>query len=136
MSGTVSIENDEVVLELHGVDEILSIKRSMHIPLNKIVSVSTEDVSWGVFQSMKIAGTNLPGHVKDGRFYIPHEGLVFFEMHHPEKCITINLDHERYKKVIFEVEDKEEAATLIRNAISSDQLTHSLDEQVTETEGK
>ena len=134
LSGTVSIENDEVVLELHGVDEILSIKRSMHIPLNKIVSVSTEEVSWGVFKTIKVAGTDLPGHYKDGRFYVPHEGLVFFEMHHPDKCITINLDHERYKQVIFEVDDKESAATLIRNAISNSQLTHLNDEVISEND--
>ena len=116
MSGTVNIENDEVVLELHGVDEILSIKRSMHIPIKNIVSVSTEEVSWGVFKTIKVAGADLPGHYKDGRFYVPHEGLVFFEMHHPDKCITINLDHERYKQVIFEVDDKESAAALIEGA--------------------
>lgn len=136
MSGTVSIENDEVVLEIHGVDEILSIKRSMHIPLKNIISVSTEDVSWGVFKTIKVAGTDLPGHYKDGRFYIPHEGLVFFEMHHPDKCITINIDHERYKKVIFEVEDKESAAMMIKNAISSEQLTHSYDESVPKMDGE
>jgi hypothetical protein len=127
LSGTVSIENDEVVLELHGIDEFLSFKRSMHIPLKNIVSVSTEEVSWGVFKAIKVAGTNLPGHYKDGRFYIPHEGLVFFEMHHPDKCITINTNHERYKKIVFEVEDKESAAMLINNALSSTQLTHEND---------
>jgi len=127
LSGTVSIENDEVVLELHGVDEILSIKRSMHIPLKNIVSVSTEDVSWGVFKTIKVAGTDLPGHYKDGRFYVPHDGLVFFEMHHPDKCITINTDHERYKQIIFEVDDKESAAMLINNALSNNQLTHEND---------
>ena len=136
MSGTVSIENDEVVLEIRGIDEILSFKRSMHIPLNKIVSVSTEAVSWGVFKTMKVAGADLPGHIKDGRFYVPHEGLVFYEMHNPDKCITINLDHERYKQVIFEVEDKEEAARMIKDAMSSEQLTHANDETVAELEGK
>jgi len=136
LSGTVKIENDEVVLELHGVDEILSIKRSMRIPLKSIISVSTEDVSWGVFKTIKVAGADLPGHYKDGRFYIPHEGLVFFEMHHPDSCITINLDHERYKKVVFEVEDKESAATMIRNAMSSEQLIHSYDENVSELDGE
>lgn len=132
MSGTVSIENDEVVLELHGVDEFLSFKRSMHIPLNKIVSVSTEKVSWKVFETLKIAGADLPGHVKDGRFYVPHEGMVFYELHHPDKCITINLDHDRYKQVIFEVEDKEAAAEMIKDALSNEQLTHSLDENVSQ----
>jgi hypothetical protein len=135
LSGTVSIENDEVVLELHGVDEFLSIKRTMRIPLNKIISVSTEDVPWDVFKTMKIAGTDLPGHVKDGRFW-SKDGMMFYEMHHPDKCITINLDHNRYKKIIFEVEDKESAAAMIRDAMSSEQLTHSNDEFVSELGGK
>ncbi len=135
MSGTVRIENDEVVLELHGVDEILSIKRTMRIPFKNILSVSTEEVSWDTFKAMKIAGADIPHHVKDGIF-LSKEGMMFFEMHHPESCITINIDHERYKKVVFEVEDKESAATMIRNAMSSEQLIHSYDENVSELDGE
>jgi len=135
LSGTVRIEGDDVVLEIHGVDEILSIKRSIHIPLKDIISVSTEDIPWNAFNGWKIAGANIPHVVKDGRF-LTSEGMMFFEMHHPENCITINLDHERYKKIVFEVEDKDSAALLIQNAISSDQLTHSFDEQVAEPNEK
>ena len=129
LPGTVRIEDDNLVLELHGVDEILSIKRSFHIPLKNIQSVSTEDVPWGVFKTMKLAGADLPHRVKDG-WFLSNEGMIFFEMHHPDSCITINLDHERYKKIVFEVEDKESAAMLIENAISSDQLTSSYGEKV------
>jgi len=131
LSGTVRIEGDEVVLEIHGVDEILSIKRSIHVPLKHILSVSTETIPWNIFNAMKLAGADIPHVVKDGRF-LSKEGLMFFEMHHPESCITINLDHERYKKIVFEVEDKESAAMMIKNAISSEQLTHSYDEDFSE----
>jgi hypothetical protein len=127
LSGTVRIEGDEVVLEIHGVDEILSIKRSIHVPLKHILSVSTEDVPWDTFNSMKLMGARIPHVVKDGRF-LTGEGVVFFEEHHPDSCITINLNHERYKKIVFEVEDKEAAATMIENALSSEQLIHSYDE--------
>ena len=84
---------------------------------------------------MKLAGTNIPHHVKDGRF-LTKEGMMFFEMHDPESCITINLDHERYKKIVFEVEDKESAATMIEDAMSSEKLIHSYDENVSEMSGK
>jgi hypothetical protein len=135
LSGTVRIEGDEVVLEIHGVDEILSIKRSIHVPLKHILSVSTETIPWNIFNGLRIAGTNIPNHVKDGRF-LSKEGLMFFEMHNPESCITINLDHERYKKIVFEVEDKESAAMMINNAISSNELIHSYDENVSEMDVK
>jgi hypothetical protein len=132
LPGTVRIEDNNLVLELHGVDEILSIKRSFHIPLKNIQSVSTDEASWAALKTLKLGGADFPGHIKDGWFFIPNEGIVFFEMHHPDSCITINLDHERYKKIIFEVEDKESAAMLIEEAISNEQVSSSGDENLAE----
>jgi hypothetical protein len=120
MVGTVTIEDGNLVFELHGVDEFLSIKRSISIPLQHIVSVSTERVPWQPFKQMKVAGTSLPGVIKDGRF-LSSDGMMFFEMHDPDKCVTVNLDHERYKKIVFEVEDKEATAKQINDALKSKQ---------------
>jgi hypothetical protein len=118
--GTVTIEDGNLVFELHGVDEFLSIKRSISVPLQHIVSVSTERVPWQPFKQMKVAGASLPGVVKDGRF-LSSSGMMFFEMHDPDKCVTVNLDHERYKKIVFEVEDKEATAKQIDEALQSNQ---------------
>jgi hypothetical protein len=116
--GTVTIEDGNLVFELHGVDEFLSIKRSISVPLQHVVSVSTERVPWQPFKQMKIAGTSLPGVIKDGRF-LSSDGMMFFEMHDPDKCVTVSLDHERYKKIVFEVEDKEATAKQINDALKS-----------------
>jgi hypothetical protein len=118
--GTVTIEDGNLVFELHGVDEFLSIKRSISVPLQHVVSVSTERVPWQPFKQMRVAGTSLPGVIKDGRF-LSSDGMMFFEMHDPDKCITVNLDHERYKKIVFEVEDKEATAKQINSALMSKQ---------------
>jgi hypothetical protein len=117
MSGTVKIEGKNIVFEIHGVDAILALKRSITIPLEHVVSVSTDKVPWGPFQQLKVAGTGFPGVIKDG-LYLSNDGLLFFEMHHPDKCITVSLNNERYKKIIFEVQDKESVAKAIRDAIS------------------
>ena len=37
-------------------------------------------------------------------------------MHNHDKCITVNLDHETYKRIVFEVDNKEAAATLNQRA--------------------
>ena len=118
MVGTVKVENDNIEFELHGVDEFLSIKRNITVPLAHVVSVSTERVPWQPFKQMRIVGASLPGVVKDGRF-LSTEGVMFFEMHDPDKCITVNLDHEHYRKIVFEVENKEEAARQINEALKS-----------------
>jgi hypothetical protein len=116
LAGTVTIEDGNLVFELHGVDEFLSIKRSISVPLQHVVSVSTERVPWQPFKQMRVAGTSLPGVIKDGRF-LSSNGMMFFEMHDPDKCVTVNLDHERYKKIVFEVEDKEATANQINDAL-------------------
>lgn len=108
--GTVKIEGDNLVFEIHGFDEILSLKRTISVPLEHVTSVSTERVPWKAFQQLRVGGTGLPGVAKDGRFMTSDGSLSFFEMHHPDKCITVNLDHETYKQIVFEVDDKEAAA--------------------------
>lgn len=117
MSGKIKIEGNNLVFEISGIDIILAIKRTMTIPLDHVVSVSTEKVPWAVFRQLKLAGANVPGVVKDGR-YLTADGLMFFEMHHQDKCITVTLNHELYKKIIFEVEDKDAAAKVINDAIN------------------
>ena len=117
MSGSVKIEGKNIVFEINGFDVILSLKRSMTIPLEHVTSVSTDKVPWEPFQQLKVAGTGFPGIIKDG-LYLSNDGLLFFEMHHPDRCITVSLNNEKYKKIIFEVQDKESVAKTIRDAIS------------------
>ncbi|MGI0102553.1 MAG: hypothetical protein ACREA7_08170 [Nitrosotalea sp.] len=120
MSGKVKIEGDDLVFEIHGVDMILAVKKTITIPLSHVVSVSTEKVPWAVFEQMKVIGTGIPGIIKDGT-YLAHEGLVFSEMHHQDKCITVSLNHESYKKIIFEVDDKDATTKMINDAIKKNQ---------------
>ncbi|MGI0065395.1 MAG: hypothetical protein ACREA5_03755 [Nitrosotalea sp.] len=118
MTGTIKIEDKNLIFEIHGIDIILAIRKSITIPLGHISSVSTDEVSWEPFQHLKIAGASLPGVIKDGMF-LSKDGLLFFEMHDPKKCITVSLNNEKYKKIIFEVPDKESTAKIIRDAISN-----------------
>ncbi len=46
VSGTIRIDGDQLVFEIHGIDEILSIKRSISVPLEHVQSVSTGDPGW------------------------------------------------------------------------------------------
>ena len=118
MTGNIKIKNDNLIFELHGIDKILSIKRSITVPLEHVVSVSTERVTLNPKLQMKLVGARLPTIIKDGRF-LTSEGMMFFEMHDPDKCVTVSLNHEKYKKIVFEVEDKEAVAQKINEAIKS-----------------
>jgi hypothetical protein len=118
MSATAKIEGDNLIFELHGIDKILAIKREITVPLNHVVSVSTQSVAWKPFTSARAnLSTHLfPGLVKVGD-YLTRDGMMFFQMHHPDKCVTVTLDDEKYRKIIFEVEDKQSVAKAINQAI-------------------
>jgi hypothetical protein len=118
MSGTIRIEDKNLIFEIHGIDIILAIRKSITIPLDHVASISTDKVPWEPFQQLKVAGTRLPGIIKDG-LYLSKDGLLFFEMHDPDKCITVSLKNDKYKKIIFEVQDKESTAKTIRDAMSN-----------------
>ena len=118
MTGNIKIENNNLIFELHGIDKILSIKRSITVPLEHVVSVSTEHVTLDPKLQLKLVGVRLPTVIKEGRF-LTSEGMMFFEMHDPDKCITVTLNHEHYKKIVFEVDNKEEASKQINDAIKS-----------------
>lgn len=117
MSGTVKIEGELLVFELHGADEFMALKRRIEVPLAHVVSVSTERVPWKLGRDWRVGGTGLPGVVKDGR-YVTDDGYVFFEEHDPDNCVTVSLDSETYKKIVFQVEDKYATARMISDALT------------------
>ena len=58
----------------------------------------------------------LPGVIRAGTFY--RDGnRAFWDVHHPEKTIVIDLHDERYKELVLEVDDPEAAVRLIQNAL-------------------
>ena len=116
-TGIVSIDNGNLVFDLHGNDEILSIKRSISVPIKDVLFVSTEKVPWALFKQLRVGGTYFPGEIKDGR-YLSSDGMMFFEMHNPDEYITVHLKHEHYKAIVFEVEDKNATAKMINDAIN------------------
>jgi hypothetical protein len=116
VTGTISIENNNLVFTLVGVDRVLAMKSKLIVPLDHVKAVSTDKADWNYFNMLKVAGARIPGVVVEGRF-VDKEGLLFYDMHDPDKCVTVELSNERYKKVVFEVENKEETAKMIEKEI-------------------
>jgi hypothetical protein len=117
MENKVQIVDNNIIFSISGADRFLSIKSRLVIPTDHVVSVSTENAKWwSTPAELKIGGARLPFVVKDGRF-ISKGKLYFYVMHDPTKCITVNLNNERYSAIIFQVDDKEAVAKKIRAKI-------------------
>jgi hypothetical protein len=116
MTGKIEIENDNLVFILTGIDKVLALRNKLTIPLKNVKSVSTAKADWNHFKMLRVAGTRIPEIITDV-VYLSKEGLLFYEIRDPDKCNTVELENERYKKVVFEVSDKESTAKMNQQAL-------------------
>ena len=113
----LSIAEGKLMLHIRGADRLWAFKGSLEIPLAHVARVRVDPESArGWWHGIRMPGTNLPGVITAGTFY--QDGKrVFWDVHHPEKTIVIDLHDERYNELIVEVDDPEAAVRLIQNAL-------------------
>ncbi len=114
----LSVVGDKVVFEVEGWDKLWSLRSRLEIPLAHIKGAHADpEPAMGWFDGLKIAGAAIPHIFRAGTFY--QEGdFVFWDVHHPEKTVVIELEHERFGKLIVEVADPQATVNLINQAIA------------------
>jgi hypothetical protein len=113
----LTIENDRAVFEVEGLHQLWALRSRLEIPLAHITNAefSPDDVArW--WHGWKLAGTDIPGVFAAGTFFY-HGELVFWDVHRPAQTIIVSLNHERYKKLIMEVENPEVDVNRLRAAL-------------------
>jgi hypothetical protein len=110
----ITIEGDRAIFEVQGWDKLWSLRSQLEIPLSHIKGAHADpQPAMGWFQGLKIAGTGVPNIFRAGTFYQQGE-LVFWDVKEPAKTIVIELEHEKYRKLIIEVADPEREVQKIR----------------------
>ena len=113
----LSVEGDSAVFEVQGWDQLWSLRSRLEIPLAHITGAHWDpEPAMGWFQGLKLAGTDVPNLFRAGTFY-QDGGLVFWDVAHPERTIVIDLEHERYQRLVVEVADPLASVTLITRSI-------------------
>ena len=112
----VEIGKKEVVFRLEAAQKFLAVKNSVRIPFTKIVDVSTEKVK-PLWLAVRM-GTHLPGLFMAGTFWT-RQGKTFCYVKDRSKCITLNLKNHQYKKIVFQVRNKESVAIRLKEAVES-----------------
>jgi hypothetical protein len=110
----LSVAEGNLVLHVRGADKFWSLKSTLEIPLEHIAGVRADpEVARGWWHGFKMAGTDLPGVLLAGTFY-QHGKRIFWDVHHPDNTIVIELHDERYAELIVEVADPAAAVELIK----------------------
>jgi len=108
-------QDDKIVFEIEGWDKLWSLRSRLEIPLEHIKGAYLDpDPAMGWFQGLKLSGSDFPNLFRAGTFY-QDGGLVFWDVHDPQKTIVVELNHERYQKLIIEVQEPAAIVRLIND---------------------
>ena len=114
----ISVEGDLVHLDVEGVDKLWALRSQLEFPLSHVRSVRVDSAAArGWWHGLRLWGSNVPGILTAGTFY-QQGGIVFYDVHDPERTIVLELDHEHYDRLIVEVEEPERAREMIERALS------------------
>jgi hypothetical protein len=113
----VTVLGDSAVFEVEGMHQLWALKSRLEIPLTHITDVENDPGQVGRWwHGWKVLGTDVPGLFTAGTFYY-HGELVFWDVRDPTRTIIVSLDHERYKKLIVEVDDPDAVVARLRTSL-------------------
>jgi hypothetical protein len=113
----ISVNGDRVHFDVEGLDKFWAFRSRLDIPLAHILGVKIDpEAAHGWWHGLRIMGSNIPGVLTAGTFY-QQGGIVFYDVHDPERTIVLELEHENYKRLIVEVEDPQKTRTMIEQAL-------------------
>lgn len=113
---TVEIEGDTLVITIKGLDRIWALKSRLELPLEHVVGARRADGAEKFWKGWRVGGTDLPGVIAAGRFH-EHGEAVFWDVHHPEKAVEIEVRDERLARLVIEVDDPDSAVALVQGAL-------------------
>jgi len=115
----ISTEGGKLILHVRGADRLWALKSTLEIPLQHVISARADpSLAQGWYHGIRMPGTQIPGVLTAGTFY-QHGQRIFWDVHHPDNTIVVELRDERYNELIVEVADPPAAVELIRDAIGA-----------------
>ncbi len=116
----VELTEGTLLVHVRGADTFWAFKSQLEIPLTNIVGAEVDPAvgeHWGdVVKGIRLPGTHAPGVIAAGSFYTSG-GWVFWDVHDPQKALTIKLAHEHYTKLVIEVTDPAADVARIEEAV-------------------
>jgi hypothetical protein len=118
----VEIQDDRLIARIQGLDQVLALRSELSIPLAHVqgAAVSPPEVRkrWGNLFRAHVPATDVPYVVMAGSFLFLDGEHAFWDVHDPDRTVAIELDHERFAKLVLEVEDPQATVAAINAAIA------------------
>ncbi len=117
MAATVSVEGDTLTVVMQGLDKLWSMKSQLDIPLAHVQGASFDPTIVHESKGWRGPGSNVPGVITAGTFH-QHGELIFWDVHHGDNAVVIELEHDNFERLVIEVDDPLATVQLIERAIA------------------
>lgn len=117
MGRNVLFDETQFILQLHGWTRIFALKSKVLIPYHSIRSVLVDSFHAPLWM-LRMPGTSIaPLNIYEGSFKYRNE-WYFLSYEQPEALIIVELNgHEKYRYVIFQIENPRQVAAELRQRI-------------------
>jgi len=108
----ITLSNDTLTITLSPADKLWSMHGSFALPLTHVTGAQAATENGWHYAWNKIIGTNAPG-IKIAGTYFSGDGLVFCDFGTGQNCVEITTSHERYAKLIVELDPDEDRDAIV-----------------------
>ena len=114
----LELTKDELVVHLSTWEAVASVHRSLRIPLANVRGATEDEGFRGRELGLRAPGTGLPGVLHAGTFYKDGDRQFVFigPNTHP---VVIELENEKWSRIVLGVEDARRTAAEVSSAIKS-----------------
>lgn len=113
----VRIDGEALVVEIEGLDKLWALKSRLTINLGNVRGATADPGVIKEPKGIRVPGTHVPGVITAGTFRIDGE-RIFWDVRDPDKAVVIELNDERYARLIVQVADPSATVALIEQATS------------------
>ena len=122
---SIELKDRSLIVHVEGIDRLLSLRSTLTVALRHVTGIIAKPPMYNEmfmssgerFRGVQIAGVMCAGTVRthDG------SGYVFCDVHDPERAISIELEHDTFKRLLVELSDETpaEAKERIEAAIAA-----------------
>ncbi|GII53568.1 hypothetical protein Pth03_19570 [Planotetraspora thailandica] len=114
----ISIDGDDLVVEMEGLDKLWALKSRLAIPLTNVRGATADPGIIREPKGLRAPGTRIPGLITAGTFHIDGE-QVFWDVHDAAKAVVVELADDRYARLIVEVADPRATVALVEAALAA-----------------
>lgn len=106
MLNLIQIATDTLIVTPTGLTKIAALKQAIKVPLNHVRSISMGDPDiLNEAKGLRAPGTRIPGYWAGD--FVKNNQVTFFNAKQATTLNVIELEHERYQRLVLSVDDAE-----------------------------